>query len=160
MGAPLAPACISTPTGRPAGPMSSPPPKCNLVCINPDVIMHAWPLVDDFIESAMHKTNLSDFSSVERDVLGGKALLWMAWAGKDIKAAAVTQISKANGHKYCTIIACGGNGREDWLELIHGLEDYAQREGCAAMRIFGRCGWSRVLPDYKIVGHITERTLQ
>jgi hypothetical protein len=133
---------------------------CRLVCIDPARIGEAWPLVSELIANAMHKTNLSDFSVVKQDVLAGRALLWMAVNSKQAVAAAVTQIAVANGHKYCTIVACGGKDRTQWLRLIRGLEDYAQREGCEAMRIFGRSGWVRLLPDYRIVGHITERRLQ
>jgi hypothetical protein len=43
--------------------------------------------------------------------------------------------------------------------MMGTIENYARAEGCEAMRIFGRPGWSRVLPDYKIIGHITERKL-
>lgn len=39
----------------------------------------------------MEKGRLSDFAAVERDVLAERALLWLAWNGETIKAAAVTR---------------------------------------------------------------------
>ena len=133
--------------------------SCGLLCVDPARIDHAWPLAAEFIRAAMQKTDISDFARVEEDVRAGKALLWLVYDEAGIKAAVVTQIARANGHKFCTIVACGGIDSKEWLPLIHGIEVYARQEDCKAMRIFGRCGWSRVLPDYKIVGHITERTL-
>src|SRR5262245_13579310 len=131
--------------------------NCRLIRVDPEHARDAWPLVADLVASAMHKANISDLAALEQDVFAGRALLWAVVNDKDIKAAVVTQVAKANGHKYCTIIACGGKDRKDWLPLIAGIEHYAREMGCVAMRIFGRCGWSKVLPDYKIVGHITEK---
>jgi hypothetical protein len=34
------------------------------------------------------------------------------------------------------------------LPLLAGLERYAKSENCQTMRIFGRRGWERLLPDY------------
>jgi hypothetical protein len=132
---------------------------CRLHCVDPQSVDLIWPLVGKLIWSAMKRTSISDFDMLVADVLTGRALLWIATNDADVKAAAVTQISKANGRKHCTIIACGGVDHRDWLPLIEQIEDYARRENCAAMRLFGRNGWSRLMPDYKIVGHITERTL-
>ena len=42
-----------------------------------------------------------------------------------------------------------GRDRGEWLPLLAGLERYAKSENCQAMRIFGRRGWERLLPDYK-----------
>jgi len=133
--------------------------SCQLHCINPRDVDLIWPLTANFIEAAMSKTNLSDFAIVADDVLAGRALLWVAAKDRNIQAAAVTQVTKANGHKYCTIVACGGIDRKEWLPLLDEIEDYARNENCVAMRFFGRNGWSRLLPDYKIIGHITERRL-
>lgn len=134
---------------------------CELVLIPPDHVARIWDKAGALIASAMHKTQLSDLEILKRQLHSGQALLWVAVDAPTftVKATAATQVAIVNGHKYCTIIACGGNGRADWLPLIHGLEDYARAQHCEAMRIFGRKGWSRVLPDYNIVGHITERKL-
>jgi hypothetical protein len=131
---------------------------CRLHCITQDVDL-IWPMAAKLIEAAMTKTNLSDFAIVADDVRAGHALLWIATNEKDLQAAAVTQVTKANGHKYCTIIACGGVDHKEWISLLDEVEDYARQMDCAAIRFFGRNGWSRLLPDYKIIGHITERKL-
>jgi hypothetical protein len=130
---------------------------CLLHCINPRNIDLVWPLTEHLIKAAMSHSNISDFDIVADDVLHGRALLWVATNGNTIVAAAVTQVTKANGHKYCTIVACAGIDCKEWLPLLDEVEQYAQREDCVAMRFFGRNGWSRLLPDYKIIGHITER---
>jgi hypothetical protein len=55
--------------------------------------------------------------------------------------------------------ACGGSNSKEWLPLLAGLERYAKAEDCKAMRIFGRRGWERLLPDYKPARILLEKEL-
>jgi len=133
---------------------------CDLILIPTDRINLVWPTVAPLIAAGMHKMDLSDFDVLTRELHKGAALLWVAFDGEQLKAAAATQVTIVHGRKHCTIIALGGKDRRQWLPLIEGLEDYARAQGCAAMRMFGRAGWSRTLPNYQIVGHIIRRNLQ
>jgi hypothetical protein len=132
---------------------------CQLACIPPPRVAEIWPHVEQLIRAAIEKPRLDDFATVKHNLFNGGSLLWVAWNDSGVKAAAVTQIAIANGDKYCTICACGGRDSKEWLPLIRGLEVYAKQEMCRAMRIYGRRGWMRVLPDYKVVGYVLERTL-
>ena len=120
----------------------------------------------------MRRGDLSSFAGVEASVRGGHALLWIAWDGEGsiarqdgrkrpdgIAAAAVTELHQTEWRKVCCIVACGGEHRERWLELIGPIEDFARAEGCAAMRIMGRKGWARVLPTYRIRRVVLEKEL-
>jgi len=107
----------------------------------------------------MEKGRLSSYADVEHAVRNGSALLWLAWNGEKIKAAAVTELGIANGEKFCTIVACGGHERAQWLPLIAGLEAYGRTQGCAAMRIYGRRGWRKLLPDYRTTRVLLEKEL-
>jgi len=89
----------------------------------------------------------------------GRARLWLAWNGEKIKAAAVTELSQANGETFCTIVACGGHDRSQWLPLIAGLEAYGRTQGCAAMGIYGRRGWRKLLPQYRTTRVLLEKEL-
>ena len=134
-------------------------PACSLICIDPAQVHLFWPYVSPLIRAAMHKGRLTDFADVERGALAGRALVWIVWNGETIKAAAVTELSSANGERFCTIVACGGSDRGQWLPLIAELERYAQGEGCKAMRIFGRRGWSKLLPDYRTKRVLLEKDI-
>src|SRR6516165_9750628 len=98
---------------------------CQLICVDPAQAHEFWPHVASLIKAAMERGRLSSYADVERSVRNGSALLWLAW----------------NGETFCTIVACGGHDRSQWLPLIARLEAYGRREGCAAMRIYGRRGW-------------------
>jgi hypothetical protein len=117
-----------------------------------------WPHVRDKIRAAVECTGLSNFADIEADVLTGMQLVWVAWDGKDILAAATTELSRPLS-KVCTLTACSGHDRDRWLPLMEKIEQYARDEGCSSMRIYGRKGWERVLTGYKAEHVILEKGL-
>ncbi len=102
---------------------------------------------------------LTDFATVEAKVLSGSMLLWIAWDGQKIVAAAVTQLTEENGSKIGTIVAHAGSGWEKFGHLRSGLEDHFIAEGCTISRILGRPGWSRILKDYRTKALVLEKEL-
>jgi hypothetical protein len=114
--------------------------------------------VRDKIRAAVYRTGLSNFEDIESDVLTGLQLVWLAWDGKDILAAATTQLVKPHD-KVCVLTACSGHDRDKWLPLFSRIEQYAKDEGCQKMRIYGRRGWERVLDGYTAEHVILEKPL-
>jgi hypothetical protein len=132
---------------------------CKLICVDPAQVHEFWPHVASLIKAAMEKGRLSSFADVEHSVRSGRALLWLAWNGETVKAAAVTELGLANGETFCTIVACGGRDRAQWLPLLAGIEAYGRAQGCAAMRIYGRRGWRKLLPEYRTTRVLLEKEL-
>ena len=152
-----------------------------LVCVPPDHAAAIWPHVRALILAAMKRGGLSSFRPVEANVLAGDALLWLAWDGAHIQAAAVTELHATEWRKACVIVACGAPSgrscpsiaREDgrqpplrramgmaaWLPLLAGIETYARAAGCASVRIMGRKGWARALPTYRTTRIVLEKEL-
>jgi hypothetical protein len=154
-----------------------------LVCVDPARAHEVWPHVRDLILAAMKRGDLGSFRPVEDNVLRGDALLWLAIAreehqgvdarlrglcrerpdgdGKCIAAAAVTAVHETEWRKVCVVVACGARQREGggWLALLDGIENYARKAGCSAVRIMGRKGWARVLTSYRAKRIILERDL-
>jgi hypothetical protein len=126
----------------------------DLLCVNPADVQTVWPLARDMICTAIERTKLSDFADIEKDVLSGDQLLWLAISDR-IEAAATTHLSR----NVCTLTACSGHQRERWLPLFAQIEKYAKDEGCKTMRIYGRRGWERVLDGYKSEHVILEKSL-
>jgi hypothetical protein len=130
-----------------------------LVCIDPEHVHAVWPLVAPLLKQAIVKTGLSAFAAIERDILDGNSLLWIAWNGSVVEAAASTSLQQTDAGKVCIITACAGTGMARWLPLIRGVEAYAQAEGCRCVRIFGRRGWARALDGYEEAYSIIDKRL-
>jgi hypothetical protein len=139
------------------------PASAELVVVPPLEAPKIWPRVAHLIEAAMRRGDFGAYGPVAAAVLTGRALLWIAWEpgpdGAREWAAAVTEITQTEWRRVCTIVACGGADRARWINLIHPIEDYARAAECSAMRIIGRKGWQRVLPDYRPVKVVLERKL-
>lgn len=131
------------------------PASAELICVDPAEVENVWPHVEKLIGAAIDRVDFSNFRDVESEVYRGGALLWIAWDGERIRAAAVTAIN----NRVCEIVACGGRGLREWIHLIKDLENYAREENCERMRIIGRTGWKRVLPDYKQSCVVLERLI-
>jgi hypothetical protein len=129
------------------------------VPVDPSLVKDVWPHARALVKSAIDRTDLCNFVDVEREVLGGLQLLWLAWNGTAIEAAAVTQLVLIGDRKICILVACGGRDRERWLPLIAGIEQFARNEGCRAVRIIGRKGWQRILADYRANYVVMDREL-
>src|ERR1700680_4303617 len=130
-----------------------------LICVPPDTVRKVWPRVCDLIYEAMRRGNLSGYQGVADLVLDGRGLLWLAWDGQTVHAAAVTALAPTEWRKVCESIACGGRDMPRCLHLIEKIEDSARAEGCSAVRIVGRKGWVRMLTDYRARRVILEKSL-
>ena len=138
--------------------------SAELACVDPGQVGLIWPEVAPRLRRAILRTGLSAFADVERDVLDGRALLWLALSQSNgeivIDAVATTRLERTDAGKVCVIVACEGRGRHRWLPLISGIETYAKTEGCRGMRIYGRKGWLRALDGYRHTHVIIQKELR
>jgi hypothetical protein len=118
-----------------------------------------WPLVGGLIQQALKRGAVTPDLDIARRLADGSALLWLAWDGRQIHAAAVTELTSRNGRRVCTVVACGGRRRGLWLHLLRDLEFYAAAEDCSVMQMLGRPGWSRLLKDYRVTSIALEKEL-
>src|SRR6266545_1370529 len=121
------------------------PRAVQLVCVDPARVHEIWPHMAPLIGRAILNGGFGDCAALERDLLGRRALLWLAWDGEEILAALVTEIALFHGLKVCTIAACGGHGVVRIRHLVDEIERYARAERCSRIRVYGRRGWARVL---------------
>lgn len=133
--------------------------KVDAICVDPALVDQAWPVAKEMIRSAMARGGMCSFSGVEHDVLAGHSLLWLAWDGTAILAAAVTRVDSMDACRTGTIVACGGSDFRRFGHLREQLERYFDAEGCAVSRIYGRKGWLKHYPDYKIRSVMMEKML-
>jgi hypothetical protein len=129
------------------------PSSAELICVDPVRVHEIWPLAEPLLSRAIARTGLSAFCDVEREILCGNALLWLAVEGEGSKiailAAASTRLQQTDAEKVCVITACAGKDMPRWLGLIAHIEEFARNEGCNCVRIYGRKGWRRALDGYE-----------
>jgi hypothetical protein len=145
-----------------------------VVCVDPEKLDHIWPHVKLFLQAAYIrgsgdddleslKRDLDDkkallwvgsgddnLESLKRDLDEKKALLWVVWDGSAIIAGVVTKLIQTPTKFICVVAACGDKEMNRWVGCIADLEDYAKTENCDEMRVMGREGWARMLPEYHV----------
>ncbi len=120
-----------------------------IFCVDPKVVVNIWALAKPLLEPAFDDNSDSTIEATEADVMSGMALLWLAWDGKKLIAAATTSLVKTPRYKMCIVTSAGGVGSKLWNEFMPMVERYARDEGCGRVRAMGRQGWAKVLTGYE-----------
>lgn len=124
--------------------------------ILPDRVNELWPHVRDYLATAVDRCGDWTIEDIKTELDSAYLQLWIAWDGS-VAAAAITEIDNVPRGKVCRVVACGGHA--DWPEAIKTIEQFAKDEGCVAMRIHGRAGWSRLFRSYEIEWVALEKRL-
>ncbi|MCA6114245.1 hypothetical protein J6524_04785 [Bradyrhizobium sp. WSM 1738] len=137
--------------------------SASLICVHPKDVPAIWPLVADRLRAAYLRTDLSHTADLERDVLQGGAVLWVAACPgvpvAEIEAALVAKLVRTDRNLVCIITACGGSNMSRWFDHLAAIERWAKAEGAAKIRLFGRKGWLRLLKQYQAKNVVLERAL-
>jgi hypothetical protein len=129
----------------------------NLACVAPDEAQKFWPFARSYVEAAARKLDLSDPVQIEFEVITGRALLWLAMEDTRVWGAVITQFE--DNKRVCKILCWGSDDHDRCASLLTDLENFAKAEGCMAMRLTGRLGWIRKLPDYRKKAVVLEKAL-
>ena len=128
--------------------------------VPPEVVAQLPPQVWRYVNDAVDRVGMA--VSVQFDVYTGAAVLWIALDDDNhIFGAAVTQIEEetATKDRLLVIVAYGADDHEQVSELMPRLDEYGRAEGCVRMRIYGRPGWQRKLPDFEVKAVIMDKEL-
>ena len=126
-------------------------PILSLICVDPARMDEVWPHVEKYFRQAYDKgIGDGNVDALKADVDAGRQRVWIIWdyEGDRLMAGIATKLIQTPTKKLCIITACGGEHMTRWIGLKVGLEDYARREGCDAIRLEGRRGWQSVFADY------------
>lgn len=129
------------------------PIKADLCQIPIENVLEVWPLADEFIKAGCAHSELEP-GQLLADTLSGNTQLWFAWSDH-LEAAAITRVDVPR----CILMVCAGKGMDNWLGLLDGIEQWAALNKCTSMRIYGRKGWARKLPDYRITRFVLDKDL-
>jgi hypothetical protein len=127
--------------------------------VDPKFVRPGWAIAAPLLKPAMRRGGLGRFADLERGVLFGNSLLWLALEDGTAIAAAVTDLVCTDVDKVCLIAAAGGVRMRGWLHLLERVEAFARDEHCTVVRLMGRKGWARMLPHYQQDHIILDRRL-
>lgn len=86
----------------------------------------------------------------------GDHQLWLSTENGQTVAACITALFIESDGLVCEFIAAGGKGV---LDHIDDVSAWAKTKGCRAVRLIGRRGWLRKLPDFPLKGVILEKAI-
>lgn len=99
------------------------------------------PLIASACETARGKWNAS---YIRKQLEYGAMQLWLVTDGT-VLAVCVTEIVRHPGKRCCRIRIMTGQQRERWQHFLGVIEAWAKAQGCDAMELIARSGWSRIL---------------
>jgi len=125
-----------------------------ITLVHPAAVESMWPIVADWITSAINR----DFDSISleyvRDtVRSGQNELWVLDddAGEPFGAAVTIVEHLPNGKKVLGIMVAGGESAiahlDKWKALMDVLDAYGYSEGAHELRIVGRAAFKRLFAD-------------
>ena len=104
-----------------------------------------WPLAEPLISAACRRgRDKESADDIRRGLRERDLQLWLAWDGA-VAALAVTEIVCHPLKRCCRIRICTGRDRRGWQRYLPVIERWAAAQGCAAMELIARPGWSRLL---------------
>lgn len=132
-----------------------------LLPVPPEKLAAAWDHLSAHIEKLAEITyGRLTTDDIRKHIEAGNFQLW-AVVGEDNQLLAVvtTEIIQYPQRRACRVVGCVGENRGKWIHLFDEIQDWARSQGCAAMEIFARKGWAKVLPDFRLTSILLERSL-
>lgn len=106
-----------------------------------------WALAAPFVERALAQGRGEMIPEDVRRFLASRAMqLWLLWDGA-VRGALVTEIANHPRKRICVLrlFAADPGLRAAWMRLAPAIESWAKAQGCAAIEVFGRPGWAKIL---------------
>lgn len=124
-----------------------------LTTVSPEMLPHAWPIVEPWIASALARvpSDLTLDGLREICAKGEGALMLIGQPGEAPIAAGISQVrDHEDGTRSAWVLALGGAGvgARVLRDTLQTIENGARRLGCASVNFVGRPGWAALMPSY------------
>ncbi|MDO9381833.1 MAG: hypothetical protein Q7T86_03125 [Hyphomicrobiaceae bacterium] len=113
-----------------------------------------WPLVEPWLSKGLTAATDLSMVSIHHDLKTGEADLWAIAAPGEVRGAFLTSLYEhESGGVFLGVYALGGEHLPEWSSAINDtMQKFAKSQGAKSVRFAGREAWSRVLPDYRVIG--------
>jgi hypothetical protein len=116
--------------------------------VQPGEMSELWPKVAPLVARALsYAAGDHTPETVRIDLEQRRRQLFITWPAAD--AILITAIEERPARKVLQVFALAGRLPKDWREALRNLETWAAEQGCAAIELQGRPGWTRRLPEYR-----------
>ena len=119
-----------------------------LSALQSDKIEDKWNEIEPFVKRVLLKIDLYyTVDYIKESLLRAEMQLWTSLEGTQIKSICITQIKIHPKYKFLEIIIHAG--QLESVDHLKQIEFWAKSQGCTKIKLTGRRGWKRALPDYK-----------
>lgn len=107
-------------------------------------IESVWEEVRPWIESSCRRNRGKyDADDIKAGLLTGEDQLWI-WKSPTAFAVGITRLANYPKQRVCTIRIVTGTNAAEWQQpAMETIEKWARSNGCHAMELCARIGWSR-----------------
>lgn len=139
-------------------------PEYALRYVPRDQVFGVWERVRPLLQKVSERApGMRTANEILDDILDGMALLWVVHPEGDpasIVMAMETKQTATRDGTICEIRTLGGDLMREWFDQAYGqFEAAAKAEGMMSIRLVGREGWQRMMPDYRTIGVVLEKRL-
>jgi hypothetical protein len=121
--------------------------ESDLRCYVAAEIPYVWERAEPLVQQALDRGSNYCVEDILEGLFNQSMQLWVY---HDFECVMVTAIQEKADTRFLLFLAMGGTGLKNWLKYLPIVEDWAKGEDCTEMRIYGRHGWSRYLPDFAV----------
>lgn len=107
-----------------------------------------WNEIEPFVKRVLDKIDLYyTIDYIKESLLSAEMQLWTSLEGTQIKSICITQIKIHPKYKFLDIVLQAGQLAS--VGHFNTIEQWGKSQGCTKVKITGRRGWKKALPDYK-----------
>lgn len=118
-----------------------------------------WGRIGDLVDRALAVDDGKyNKESVYRQLINSAYQLWVVHSPQPI-AFFITSVIQADNGKELVVHWAAGERSDDWLPWFSGVERWAASIGCERVRIYGRKGWQKKMPDYRAKYVVLEKKI-
>lgn len=131
--------------------------------VAPHELPDLWPQIRERVAACCARSG-GKYEPVDvlLNCLSRRMNMWLVQGDADhISAIAITEIVAYPRITVCKLLACTGEGAEQWVDLLADIEAWAKAQGCAAIEPICRPGWERRLKPkgYRKTHVVLEKSL-
>lgn len=118
-----------------------------LVTYQSNQIDEVWDKVKPLIKKVLNKIDFCYTIENIKDLLISQDMqLWTSYNKTQLESVCVTRVMMQPQYKSLEIVLMAG--RLNALPFLKNVEEWARSIGCKKIKIEGRKGWVKILPDY------------